>query len=254
VMAAGAAFVGHQVVVSLLSTSKAGLVLFALPVFFLWLCDRRLTRRRLAFVGAVLATVIVAYPFVTALRQARVRAPNVETAADVARVVAKELLYQARHPVMTARETGRRLIVRVNGAAGVWFTLRAAAREGGLDRLWPDRRVPLIRYYTRDIYGVTGPGDFRQPGLVAAFLLLGGPYHDWLWVIFVGGWAAAWWAAGWMRTAPVARALMAIHILVFANEGTLSWPDLATAACCVLLIEGIHRWLAAGPANSAELA
>ena len=151
---------------------------------------------------------------------------------------------------MTARETGRRLIVRVNGAAGVWFTQRAAAQEGGLDRLWPDRRVPLIRYYTRDIYGVTAPGDFRQPGLVAAFLLAGGSYGVWLWAVFVGAWAAAWWAAGWMRTAPVARALIALHLLMFANEGTLQWQDLFTAACCVVLVEGIHRRLGAAPATS----
>jgi hypothetical protein len=251
-IAAGAAFFGHQVVVSLLSTSKSGLVWFALPVLFLWLCDRGLTRRRLAFVGAVLAAVIVGYPVVTALRQARVQTPGVQSAGDVAHTVAHLLATQP--PTVMAQETARRLIVRVNGAAGVWFTLSAAAREGGLDRLWPDRRVPLIRYYTRDICGVTRPGDFRQPGLVAAFLLAGGPYDVWLWVVFVGGWAFAWWAAGRMWTAPVARALMAVHMLVFANEGTLSWPDLATAACCVLLIEGIHRRLAAGPANSPELA
>jgi hypothetical protein len=153
-----------------------------------------------------------------------------------------------------ARETGRRLMVRVNGAAGVWFTQRAAAREGGLDRLWPDRRVPLIRYYTRDIHGVTKPGDFRQPGLVAAFLLAGGSYGIWLWAVFVAAWAGTWWAAGWMHTAPVARASIALHMLVFANEGTLHWPDLATAACCVLLVESIHRRLEAAPANSLEVA
>jgi len=75
-----------------------------------------------------------------------------------------------------------------------------------------------------------------------------------LWAVFVAAWAAAWWAAGLMWTAPVARAFIAVHLLVFANEGTLQWQDLFTAACCVVLVELIHRRLGAAPATSLGVA
>jgi hypothetical protein len=252
VLAAGALLFAHQLTVGLISTSKAGLLWFAMPVLFLWLLDGRLTRRRGLLIGVVLAAVILTYPVVTALRYARVQAPGVDSPDDFREAFVARLATQS--PAFMARETARRLVVRVNGAAGVWFTLRAAPAAGGLDALWPDRGVPLVRYYTREIYDVTGPGDFRQPGLAAAFLIAGGPRGAMaMWVVFVAGAAAAWWASGRLRTAAASRALIGLHLLTFANEGTLQWQDVVAAAVCVLAVEGVHRRLV-GPSGVLPIA
>jgi hypothetical protein len=235
-----AAALGHAVLLSLLATSKAGVVWFALPILFMWICSKTFTRARLSLLPLTAAGLVILYPLIGAWRIARIGAES-GLSPEQASVALQNLASTSTLDVV--KEVVPQIVVRVTGAAGVWFTLRQSTSPNDWMALWREGKEPLALVFTREVYDVTAANDFRAPGLVAAFFLIAGQTGSLaVWAGFTWLIGVTWLWIGRLRTGPVARAVVGYQLALFAMEGTLQFQDLAIAVLVALFLDLLYRW------------
>jgi hypothetical protein len=229
----------HSLAVSVIAASRAGLINFSLPVFFLWLTARRLTRKRVLIMSLPVLGTFLVFPLVSAFRAARI----MKTDNFVGAMTVAMQYLDAADWGESMRATAMHLIIRVIGAEGVWFIQRYAVESLTLGvPSWSIFQEPLAEYYTYQVLGFTILGDFRSPGLVGAFMLLGGfPGVIILWMVFIFLVYYMWEKMSLLKSAPVALATFACFLFSFVGEGTLQVQDWVSCVGAIYVCEWIYR-------------
>jgi hypothetical protein len=244
-LAAVGALLLHFVMLSLIMTSRAGLVNFALLLVLLWAVTRRLPKRAIILASVGVPALLLFIPFMTAVRAARLTAGEGAAEALVSAVQA----FGEADIAGTALRTMLHVQVRVTGADGVWFVQRRVLKAGLSD--FPSGipiEGPVGLFYTRDVTEITIAGDFRSPGIVGSLMLMGGIWGPTLlFALFVGAVGVWWRALLYLRTGPVAMAVSGAILTVFVMEGLWQVPDLVTGMATVGVVELVHRWWLLAP-------
>ena len=223
-----------------LSTSRGSLLKLALPLLFLWLLTGRLTRRRFQFLALAVGLTILLHPVISALRSARMNASGPWEA--VASAVTAAWL---EDPTGSLSTNGQRIVERVTGAEGVWFSVSDMPVGIDLKRLAGHfTGDSLTVYYTKEVVGVTRAADFRSPGLVGFSMLIGGwqgavilPF------LVVLGVRAVWWPLGRLRSSPVALSLWTMAMFLVVMEGTFAVSGVVFPLGAVAAVELVYRAL-----------
>nr|UXE44913.1 hypothetical protein Hi04_10k_c3883_00022 [uncultured bacterium] len=197
---------------ALIRTSRGSLPFYMLPVFCLWVMTKRFSARRLALAVVVVAATVALHPVVSAMRMDRM--VNDESATEA---LNNALLDTGSSVLESAPESAGNLGKRVTGVDGVWFSERALPAGFA-----PQRLLDLGEYYTRNVVGLDLEGDFRAPGFVGAFMLLGGfpavIICTALYIVFL--WAVWRWA-GNLQTGVVARAWLVSSLIFLVSENPI---------------------------------
>lgn len=226
-----AALAGFNIAMAIVTTSKAGMIYFAVQyVMLMYLTGQNLVSKPLRLfalaVGGLLVFIIAAQlraqaltggdaQILISLREGRV----VETLLEVAGLVAN----------------------RIPGTEGL--ALYCGYDCGGLPGFsWPSFNAEAGRVYTQEVIGVPGDFDFRSPGLV------GGS------IIIAGVWGGILLAAAFLRTglaiarsadhrgvSAAARITFCFGLFRFILEGVWAWQDLVSLALAILVIEACAR-------------
>jgi len=228
---------------TVLSTSRGGLVRYAVPVFLLWLLTDRFTRSRKVTIALVLIMTVLIYQFVSALRYERVT-----SVADIPGAVSIVLENQQGsngNLVESVTPTIMHFVFRISGAEGVWYASNALPDKFQLDRAFQIVFVDRMSvYYTRSIVGVLTEGDFRAPGIVGAFMLLGGTVAlGVLLLVYLLGTNLLWTWASKLKSAPVALALTGSALVFFTSEGGLVIPNIVSLLFSIALCELLFRYV-----------
>lgn len=231
------------VVFSVISTSRGGLAQYMLPLLLLWILTGRFSglRRTLTILGMVFFLLML--PFLTQLRIQRLH----NSEGFVNDVVAAVVETSAQPPGDLLTESVEHITNRFLGAEGVWFTLLV-----GRDQLTIDQRIDIVRtpyklgsYFTLYYANVGGVGDFRSPGILAAFMILGGNAVAImmliaLYTVFI---STVWGLACRLPCWPVILAGLGKVVLVFTNEGTLLFQNFLSFALVTLLVQMLYSWV-----------
>jgi hypothetical protein len=227
---------------SVVSTSRGALLVSVLPVVFVWLVSGRFTTGRKWFLGVIVLLTMLAFPLISALRYVQLLTPG-DLSENVG--LAFSITQQIDRADLLANSFAG-LVSRVGGMDGLLHIIgheEHADLERGPGWLWRllvAESVPV--YHTRDVVGVTTPGDFRAPGFLGGFILLvGSAGAIALVALFVVAMGVLWrWLQG-LRTAPVALALCAQYILGFTSEGTMQWQQAMSLLVVILTCEWLYR-------------
>ncbi len=126
------------------------------------------------------------------------------------------------------------------GPKGVWFALPFAHTGLSVSRTVHFLRPPTMRdYYTYAVVGVTQPNTYEAPGLMGAFMIVGGAGG--VIVLMIGFVLLV--ERSWSRIArsfttwPVALALTGSYLVGFIGEGTLLLGDLVKLALVIVTCE-----------------
>jgi hypothetical protein len=224
------------VAISIISTSRSALLALALPVFFLWLLSARLTPSRISVIGVVAAVFAVLFPFVDALRYARLAGQtNFLEGVSFARGLVNQVGLGA-----SLRVAGYPILFRFIGADGVWFSSRLGWPSTA--RIAAIARESLTGYFTTNVVGTLQERTFRSPGLVGALLVLGGwPAVVLLTPLLVFAISRLWRWLGNLTIAPVALSLGALFIFGLVNEGTFYPQNVLAFFFAVLVCDWITR-------------
>lgn len=239
----------QAIIYSILSTSRGGILEFLLPVVFLWIVSDRLSKNKVAFLLGLLGATAAIFPFLSALRYARV----VESKGLLSAITSMGSIYQGGDLLGQIGAVLGHIVLRVTGASGVWYSLGYTA-EG----ISPSRTFtllfgndPFYEYFTRAIVGVFTPGDYRSPGLVGAFMLIGGAagvvFFTVLYILLTH---LMWTLFSKFSTAPVSLAITGGALLTSTSEGTLLFQDLLAVVFVCLLCEGLYTRLLSMPTNA----
>jgi hypothetical protein len=213
------------------TSSRGSLVTFMLPVFLLFILTRRLTPARRAFVAGTVVAVIVLFSIISAIR---FNSTSANAAGGSVPSVQKLV------------GSGTVVLARVQGAEGVWFGLPFAETGLSLSRTVHFLRPPTMRnYYTYSVVGVTKANTFEAPGLIGAFMIIGGAGGVILFMaVFVflvaRGWSRI---ARTFETWPVALALTGSYLVGFIGEGTLLLGDLVKLLLVIFVCETLYTRL-----------
>ncbi|HEX8199481.1 MAG TPA: hypothetical protein VF590_03275 [Isosphaeraceae bacterium] len=237
----------------LVSSSRGTFVRLGLLVFFLWVLTGRLRRRRVLFLGLILVATVLLAPFFTTIRQLRMEA------SDRSQAVVSSAASSAWSGGLAESTASAAIFVgdRVSGTEGIWFAMGEFPDDIDwrrvLDHLFVE---PLHIYYTRQIVGVLSPTDFRAPGLVAFFLMLGGTRGL---VVFLTayllGFTVLWDLASRLQAAPVALALCVNALLYITMEGILGINNIVLLFIDIAAAEWLYtKYLARGAPAQLRLA
>jgi hypothetical protein len=224
----------------IISTSRGSFVRLGLPVLFLWILTGRLTRRRVLLMGLVLAITILLHPLFSAMRLMRMQtslglwdalATSVSASRDLGDGQSSELAILGN------------MANRVSGAEGVWFSMDVMPEGIDVARIAESLfGEPVHVYYTRSVVGITLLTDFRAPGVVGAFMLLGGTTGLLVFpALYVAAFSALWNSLAKLRSAPVALAVSASWFLYITMEGALQYQSLVSLLAVVALGEWSYR-------------
>jgi hypothetical protein len=210
------------------TSSRGSLVAFMLPVFLLFILTRRLTPSRRAFIGGTAIAGIVLFSIISAIRfgtsSTSVKGNSVPSISELV-------------------GSGTVVLARVQGAEGVWFALPFADTGLSLSRTVHFLHPPTMRdYYTYSVVGVTKPNTYEAPGLMGAFMIIGGAGGLIVLMIgFVFLVERSWSRIGRrFKTWPVALALTGSYLVGFMGEGTLLLGDLVKLGLVILTCELVY--------------
>lgn len=206
----------NTLAISVVTTSRSALLGLALPIGFLWLVSGRLTRGRMLVIGGFGATFLAVFPFLDALRYARVaNVGDLGASIALARTIVGD--FGVINSIALALAA---FVFRIIGADGIWMS--AGLLDFSFSRL---HRIlfsdSLVGYYTTTVVGTLQERTFRSPGLVGAFVLLGGTLAV-VPLVWTTVWALrrTWGWLGRLECAPAALALGAMFVFGLVNEGT----------------------------------
>ncbi len=231
--------------VSLITTSRGALLAACLPILFLWLLTERTPRHVLAIFGLATGATLLLFPLVNFTRFLAMTTGQKDMISRITDAVS--LVGTAtRHQGIVVWTGGlRRLILRVIGADGIWFVLNHLPPGFSYEQI---RRVlvdnSMTLYYTRTVVGTTHEATHRAPGLIAAYMLLGGAMGvALLWPLTLWSVRMLWRWLMRFRTAPVALSLFTMAVYSFAQEGTLDFKSPVVAFFTILLCEWLYRYV-----------
>lgn len=214
------------------TNSRGSVVAFMTPVFLLYIVTGRVTMPRRAFVVATAVAIVVLFPIISALRFHTKSSTNAEG--------------QTIPAIQELVGSGTVVLARVQGAEGVWFAVPFADTEFSVSRTAHFLHSTTLRdYYTYTVVGVTQPNTYEAPGLIGAFMIIGGNAGV---VILMAGFVLlverSWsFIARRFQTWPVGLALTASYLLGFISEGTLLVGDLVKLALVVVTCELVYTRL-----------
>ena len=222
---------GFYLVLSAITTSKAGMVFFLMQVIILmyltgqsiWKYPVRLT---LAAVGGVL----------TFIGASQLRAQALGIGDSAIWVSLKD-----GYIVETLFQVVGLIANRIPGVEGVALTCGLSCDTLLAFQMPTFDRGP-IDIYTYDIVGVLGTADFRSPGLIAGAIILAGLYGGAaivLAALMVGKSACN--QMDRYKFSAATRAAFLFGMLRFMMEGAWNWVDIASMLAGVMAVEAIAR-------------
>ena len=221
------------------STSRGGLVRFAIPLAFLWILANRMTTRRIAFMGAVLVATVVLFSFISALRVALV---TQQTGVSVTTIQQTAEYHKPKKWSDVITNSAMLVATRATGVDSIWFATHAIPPRFSLHYMsqfiFPES---LSTFFTDVVVGNVAPGDHRAPGLVGTFMLLGGRIGV---VVFMIAYLAivriVWSLLLRLKTAPVALAIFGQALLAHASDGGIAFQNLYAAIIVALMNELLY--------------
>ena len=199
------------VVDGLISASRGSMFYFVAPVFVLWILTKRFTLKRVAVASAALVLTVVLIPTITSLR---LRSINQSSAEVLVAPTAKTLTDSS------IAALGR---VAAGGVDGIWYALDVKSRTFSVGRLVELLKPrALTTFYTYSVVHVRIANDFRAPGIMGAFVIIGGGTGlVVLMALLLALLRTVWSLLSRARTWPVALALGTLTIFGFVTDGTL---------------------------------
>jgi hypothetical protein len=223
---------------SLVTTSRGGLIRFLLPVFCLWVLSRTLTKQRLVFMAGMLGLALLLVPIVSSIRYTEIArnqgiASPVQTASLSPTTIVDNLVEGATH-----------LSGRFGGVDGIWYSYPYAAQNLAPDRIYTVAfQQPIDVYYTRSIVNIQVLTQFQTPGLVGAFMLLGGwPGVVLLCALYVWLNGFLWDFLGRFSAAPATLSIFAGILAIFTSEGSLVFQNYASLFFIAFVYQMMLRW------------
>lgn len=225
---------GMACVESLVSTSRAAILLATAPVFFLWLFTNRLTRARRLGSLLVALFVVMLFPVISSLRLARLNlSDNAPVVISVGALVENASLVVNR--------------ITAGGIDGVWQSIGHTG-EPSIQRTASFLRPrSMIETFTTDVVGVSTPNDYRAPGVLGGLMIIGGEFAVACGMVMVTLIIYRMWTRlRRLETAPVALALMTSTTAVFMTTGGLEYLLFIKLAAVIVLLEIVYRKLLSG--------
>ncbi len=230
-----AMLVGAGVIDLFVTTSRGGLVNYLLPAVALWFVTGQLTRRRLAGIAAAGAVTVILFPLATGRRIAALAAGGAYQGAQPGGFRLSNAGTYLAHFVL--RVSGDQQILQTLGHTPSFFDpgrlLSFLAGSGGDGP-----------YFTHAIVHVTTPGDFRAPGFIAAFMMVGSlPVV----CLLVGSYCATvglvWTRLAHWTTGPAAMAVFAGWLVPFTADGGLNGTDVVALALSLMTLKVVYPHL-----------
>lgn len=249
------ALLAHYVILSIITTSRSGLVVFSILLLFLWLLSKSLTKQKLfLIIGSVLLTIVLFFPLMSYSRY--YRSGQNETALNSI-VSAYDFLALSGNWNWRDQTIfmAQRVIFRTVGAEGVWFAQHAIGSypvEGLLDIRGAN--FPRINtYYTLAVYKSPNIREQAQAGFVGAGLLLGGAVGVvglWTGFLLLGSLLWGWFSH--LRTAPVALTVTAYYLWFVNQSALIDYRTFVGLLLAVLGVEWTYRNVLCGDVDRAR--
>ncbi len=231
----------HIIMGSLVVTSRGGLVVLGFYIVILWSMTNQITANRRKFLGLLVAMGVLSIPFATNLRLLRIANASLTPISTIKQTINQVLLVE--NYVQYGTTSLQYLMKRIGGAEGIWFSSTAIPDTFSFKHIVDIAlSTPIHIYYTRHVVGITNPYDFRAPGIVGAFMLMGGELGVVLFTIatviivfFFWRWASR------FQTAPVVLTILSFYILELISEGKLVFQNFIVLLFSILLCEFVFR-------------
>lgn len=222
--------------------SRSSLALAAIPMLTLWVSTNKLNAARKAVIAACGILVVLAYPFFTALRLARVRGTGLLRTDYIAAV----------SEVFSVDGVCRYidvLIGRLQGVNGLLLSLDyQAANPGGssLVRLVDQSRMAL--FHTHRVAGV--PDDIVEgcaPGFLGGLINAGGVYFMYG-AVFATPYVVHffWQKLRATSICPAALAFGSLTLFLYINEGTFGVQTPVAFSIALIINVAVTKWLLDG--------
>lgn len=211
----------HYVLVSISALSKSGLAFGIISVAILFYLMRALTKPMKYLLGVGVIFAFLFFQFGWTIRGAAL-------SGDLGNYSALDLIMETIKDFTAAPfEIVKEVALRITGADGIWQThfLVSLLPEPSMLYNIMDRGV--VDVFTRDIVGVVWIFDFREPGIIATFMLIGGFVgFPFFFLFFLFGVAMLWKHLEHSKAAPVIGTYTAISLLMLATSGAFSINEL----------------------------
>ena len=238
---------------SMIRCSRSAMLLAAIPVLLLWLLSGRMTFLRKRLIFAALGLTIVVYPFLTALRSDRMSGNSLSL--ESISVANSQLDWnQIDNPALHIYLVGTRIV----GLSSLVHNLHYGDYPAFLDlqrMLWMLDYGKMLDYQTYEVVGVPRSQiDGRVPGLLGAFLLVGGK-GGMLLMLAIYIWLswAIWRMLLRVSIAPVVLALFGTFYFMHTAEGTHGVQIPIAWAVSIWFTCQAYHWLAYRPRGLARL-
>lgn len=207
-------FISLIVLNSITRTSRSGLLLATIPIFFLWLLTAKLTPKRKTFVLLMVMTTFILYPFFSMLRMLRVQ--NMSLSVVDFNYLFNDLYFMMKNAIYS-------ILTRVSGMDGLIHNIYYGTPTFiDLNRLsWLLDIETMGIYQTYEVVGIPyGVIEGRSPGLLGAFALVGGLPGI---IVLVPVYTIIVWSI-WnlmsnLKIRPVALAFLGSALLMYTSEG-----------------------------------
>lgn len=235
----------HLLALAVISASKAGAFYFLLYLVGYWLLSQRLTPSRIKLM--VVLTVVGLLYFIIGLqiRIARLEGSGIEEA------FAQLLAFDKEAMTIRLQESLAAIFLRIIGGDSLTLTLMYLQDSQAAPTWAQLSSLGLRDYFTYNVMGVQVPEDFRSPGFIAAFLLVGGlPALLALLPFTLFLWDSLWRSLQRNGMFLGFFSFSAAFLFQILMEGCFLWTDMVVFAGCVLLALLLCRWLAIVGANN----
>jgi len=211
----------HYVLISMSSLSKSGLAFGIISIAVLFYLMGAITYRMKLLLGIGAIFAVLFYQFGWTIRGAALSG-NLGNSSiiDLSIETIKNFI---NAPLRIVQE----IALRITGADGIWHTYSLASPLPNPRILTEIIDRGIVEVFTRDIVGVAWTSDFREPGIVATFILIGGFVgFPFVFLLFLFAIAMLWKQLERTKAAPVLGTYTAISILTLTTSGSLSINEL----------------------------
>lgn len=213
-------FILHYVGTAIAALSKSGLILGLTSLFLLFYMMGGISRSMKIALGIGAFLSVFFYQLGWTLRSAELTGTlNAMSFEEIISVTVVDVVTEPLNVLIAIAN-------RITGADGIWFVLSDSMDTGLLDRLAQVQELGLRDYFTREIVGVKWAEDFREPGFVGSFILLGDSLGSLC--LTLGLLIVCKFAWTWMQRSPifsVLSAYSAMYLLVLLVGGTFLAGD-----------------------------